>query len=51
MANPQGTDNEIPDAVVETGRPGRRISIVWLIPLLAALIGGWLERSGLWNNK
>jgi paraquat-inducible protein B len=42
MANPQSTDNEIPDAVVETGGRGRRISIVWLIPLLAALIGGWL---------
>lgn len=42
MANPPSTDNEIPEAVVEPPRRGPRVSIVWLIPLLAALIGGWL---------
>ncbi len=42
MANPPSTDNEIPEAVVETPKRGPRVSIVWLIPLIAALIGGWL---------
>jgi paraquat-inducible protein B len=32
--------NQLPDAVVETGK--RKISIVWLIPLVALVIGGWL---------
>ncbi len=42
MADPPSADNEIPEAVVETGKRGPRVSIVWLIPLIAALIGGWL---------
>ncbi len=42
MTNPQSepqTAEAIPEAVVKT-RSG--VSIVWLIPLIAALIGGWL---------
>ena len=31
--------DELPEAVVEHSRG---MSIVWLIPLVAALIGGWL---------
>ncbi|MGB5776249.1 MAG: MlaD family protein [Sedimenticolaceae bacterium] len=42
MANSPSNDNEIPEAVVEAPKRGPRVSIVWLIPLLAALIGGWL---------
>ena len=42
MTNPQPEQqpaDAIPEAVVTT-RSG--VSIVWLIPLIAALIGGWL---------
>ena len=35
----QMPDDDIPEAVV-TARSG--ISIVWLIPIVAALIGGWI---------
>ena len=35
---------EIPQAVVHTRR---QISIVWLVPLIAMLIGGWLAYKGL----
>jgi len=33
-------DHKMPDAVVSTRR--RQISIVWVVPLVALLIGGWL---------
>jgi len=33
-------DNQIPTAVIETRN--RRISIVWLIPIIALLVGAWL---------
>jgi paraquat-inducible protein B len=33
---------ELPEAVAATPRPGRSLQLVWLIPLVAALIGGWL---------
>lgn len=42
MANPPSTDTEIPEAIIEPRKRRPRVSIVWLIPLLAALIGGWL---------
>jgi paraquat-inducible protein B len=42
MAQTPNTDTEIPEAVIEPRKRGPRVSIVWLIPLLAALIGGWL---------
>ena len=32
-------DNTFPEPIVE---PGRSFSLVWLIPLVAAVIGGWL---------
>jgi paraquat-inducible protein B len=35
---------ELPEAVVQTKR---QISIVWLIPVIAMLIGGWLAYKGL----
>ena len=31
--------NDVPEAVVQTRR---QISIVWLVPVVALLIGGWL---------
>ena len=34
-------DNDYPEAVATT-KSRRRIQLVWLIPLLAALVGGWL---------
>jgi len=34
-------DNDYPEAVATT-ESRRRIQLVWLIPLLAALVGGWL---------
>ena len=43
--NSNDTENqEIPQAVVHTRR---QISIVWLVPLVAMLIGGWLAYKGL----
>ena len=42
MAQAPHTDTAIPEAVIEPRKRGPRVSIVWLIPLLAALIGGWL---------
>jgi paraquat-inducible protein B len=39
MANDEQIGDEPVDAVVEERR---RISIIWLIPVVAALIGGWL---------
>ena len=38
----QGTDtlSDIPDAAVHTSK--RHFSIVWLVPLVAVIIGGWL---------
>jgi paraquat-inducible protein B len=39
------TENqEIPQALVQTRR---QISIVWLVPIVAILIGGWLAYKGL----
>jgi paraquat-inducible protein B len=43
--NSTETENqEIPQAMVQTRR---QISIVWLVPLVAILIGGWLAYKGL----
>lgn len=46
--NEQKTNNaespDIPKAMVQTRR---QISIVWLVPLVAVLIGGWLAYKGL----
>lgn len=39
--------DQIPEAIVE---PGSSISIVWIIPLVAALIGGWLAYKA-WSEK
>ncbi len=36
----------LPEARVER-KPGRRLQVVWLIPILAALIGGWLVVKGI----
>jgi len=33
---------ELPEAVTTAPRTGRSVQLVWLIPLLAALVGGWL---------
>ena len=35
---------DVPDAVVKTGK---RFSIVWVVPVVAALIGGWLAYKAL----
>jgi paraquat-inducible protein B len=40
MTDPNSPEENIPKAVVT--RPKRRFSLVWLIPVVAALIGGWL---------
>jgi paraquat-inducible protein B len=40
MTEQNSTPEHVPHAVVT--RPKRRFSLVWLIPVLAALIGGWL---------
>ena len=43
MSNPHSSDAgfpEVPAAAVKTDR--RRFSLVWLVPLVAVLIGGWL---------
>lgn len=37
---PESESEEIPEAVVDTKT--RRISIIWIVPLAAMLIGGWL---------
>jgi paraquat-inducible protein B len=40
--NPHGTDpSDLPEAVA-VPRSRRTVQLVWLIPLLAALVGGWL---------
>ncbi|MCC6213100.1 MAG: MCE family protein, partial [Burkholderiales bacterium] len=33
---------ELPEAVAAAPRSGRSLQLVWLIPLVAALVGGWL---------
>jgi paraquat-inducible protein B len=38
--SPSNENNELPEAVVSTRR--RSISIVWVVPLVALLIGAWL---------
>jgi len=40
-AAPDIQSENLPEAEIRTAR-SRRISIVWLVPLVAALIGGWL---------
>jgi paraquat-inducible protein B len=42
MAEPPITESDIPEAVVEPRKRGPRLSIVWLIPIIAAVIGAWL---------
>jgi paraquat-inducible protein B len=47
MSEQKSKENEIqdiPEAVVQTRR---QISIVWLVPIVAILIGGWLAYKGL----
>src|SRR5215510_14108627 len=41
MAEPSPDANELPEAVATTKRRAT-VSLVWAIPLIAALIGGWL---------
>ncbi|MCL6414501.1 MlaD family protein [Aestuariirhabdus sp. Z084] len=42
MTEPQ--DHSIPEAISE---PPRGISVIWLVPFIAALIGGWLLYKGI----
>ncbi len=42
--DPEKTAPELPAAQI---RQGRRISAIWLLPLIAALIGGWLLYKGI----
>jgi paraquat-inducible protein B len=47
MTEQNSKENEIqdiPEAMVHTRR---QISIVWLVPIVAILIGGWLAYKGL----
>ena len=40
------TPSSTPDAIVKT-KKGFSFSIVWLVPIVAALIGGWLVYKAL----
>ena len=42
---PKNENNELPEAVVTTRR--RQISIVWVVPLVALLVGAWLVYKAL----
>ncbi len=44
MGDRQQTDalDELPEAVIRENGKGARLSVVWLLPLIAALIGMWL---------
>ena len=44
MNEQEPTFEELPDAVVQTRK---RFSIVWVVPVVAALIGGWLAYKAL----
>ena len=34
--------DDIPEAVIERPQAAARLSLVWIVPLVAALIGAWL---------
>ena len=40
--------NDVPEAVVQTRR---QISIVWVVPIVAVLIGGWLAFKAISENN
>ena len=42
-------DGDIPQAV-ERRAPPRSLQLVWLVPLAAALIGGWLAFKAVWDK-
>ena len=55
MSNGEGPGSnqpgDLPQAVVrDSGQPGRRISIIWIIPVVAALVGAGLAWRS-WENR
>lgn len=55
MSNTEGPGSnqpdELPQAIVRNaGQPGRRISVIWIIPVVAALIGAGLAWRS-WENR
>ncbi len=42
-------DDAIPQAVERSRRP-RSLQLIWLVPIVAALIGGWLAFKAVWDR-
>ena len=43
------SDPEIPQAV-ERSRAPHSLQLVWLVPLVAALVGGWIAIKAVWER-